>query len=217
MSESVSESVLRLNQLLPLKARQDQLSPVLKTLHRAVIQSLVMRGHPPSRAEVATLLGADDQVDAALAALGSDDLIVLSADRRDILGAYPVTSEITPHQLHVNGWQIHGICALDSLAVGPMFESRVDIRSRCRVTGETVVIKQDGERILETHPPTTRVGVRWQMPSADGAAHSLCMEMVFLQDDAAAAVWHGGDLKNHSVYPLDHAVAFGARYFRPLL
>jgi len=42
------------------------------------------------------------------------------------------------------------------------------------------------------------------------------MEMVFLQD-AAAARWHGGDLQNHSLYTLEQAVAFGARYFRPLL
>jgi mercuric reductase len=216
MSESVSQSVLRLNQLLPLKARQDRHPPTLKALHRTVIQSLVTRGRPPDRLEVAALVGVD-QVDAALALLGGDDLIVLSADRRTILGAYPVTSEITPHQLHVNGQRIYGMCALDSLAVGPMFDSQVEIHSRCRVTGEAVRIRQDGAHILEADPPTARVGVRWQTPTGDSAAHSLCMEMIFLKDAAAAAEWHGGDLQNHSVYTLEQAVAFGARYFRPLL
>jgi mercuric reductase len=43
------------------------------------------------------------------------------------------------------------------------------------------------------------------------------MEMVFLKDDAAASAWHGGDLQHHSVFTLDEAVEFGARFFNPLL
>ena len=188
---------------------------MLKTLHRTVIQSLVTRGQPPSRAEMAALAG-EGHVDAALALLGADDLIVLSADQREILGAYPVTSEITPHEMLVNGHRIYGMCALDSLAVAPMFDCRVEIRSHCRVTGAAVQVEQNGEHILEADPTTARVGVRWQPPSGS-AAHSLCMEMVFLKDNAAAVAWHGGDMRNHSVYTLEQAVVFGARYFRPLL
>ena len=84
MSESIKSSVLRLNELLPLKARQDRHASVFRALHRAVIVSLVVRGRPPSRAEIAAQVG-EMQVDAALARLGNDDLVVLSADRRDIL------------------------------------------------------------------------------------------------------------------------------------
>lgn len=215
-NESVDASVSRLNRLLPLKARQDRHSPTLKALHRMVIESLVTRGRPPDRAEVAARVGAH-QVDAALALLGNDDLIVLSADRQTILGAYPVTLEITPHALEVNGNSIHAMCALDALAVAPLFNCGVDIRSNCRMTGVAIAIRQSGERILEACPGTIRVGVRWQMPSGDSAAHSLCTEMVFLKDDDAAAEWHGDDWQNHSVYTLEQAVAFGAHYFRPLL
>jgi hypothetical protein len=43
------------------------------------------------------------------------------------------------------------------------------------------------------------------------------MEMVFLRDEAAAERWHGGDLENHSLFSIEQAAAFGARYFRPLL
>jgi mercuric reductase len=41
--------------------------------------------------------------------------------------------------------------------------------------------------------------------------------MVFLKDDATAAGWHGGDLQNHTVFTLEDAVQFGARFFIPLL
>lgn len=215
-NEPVSSSVLRLNRLLPLKARQDRHPPVLKALHRMVIEFLVTRGRPPDRAEVAARVGIH-QVDAALTLLGDDDLIVLSADRQNILGAYPVTSEATPHALEVNGHSIHAMCALDALAVAPLFGCVVDVRSRCRMTGETIVVRQGGKRILEARPATTRVGVRWQTPSDNCAAHSLCTEMVFLKDDEVANAWHGGDGQNHSLYTLEQAAAFGVHYFRPLL
>lgn len=216
MSESIKSSVLRLNDLLPLKARQDRHVPAFRALHRAVIVSLVVRGRPPSRAEIAAQVG-DMQVEAALARLGNDDLVVLSADRRNILGAYPVTSEVTPHALEVNGHSIHAMCALDALAVSPLFDCPVSIRSHCRVTGDAITIRQHGERIVDASPARVQVGVRWQAPSGDSAAHSLCTEMVFLKDVDVAAQWHGGDGHNHSLYTLEQAVAFGVDYFRPLL
>jgi hypothetical protein len=215
MTDLVDQSVLRLNQLLPLKARQDRLSSGLRELHREAIRLLVMCGRTPSREEMAESLGRD-QVDAALARLGADDLVVLSKDRREILGAYPVTTENTPHVIHVNGQTIHAMCAVDALSVAPMFDVPLTIESRCRVMESAIHIEQEGERIVEARPPTVRVGVRWQAPNGS-AAHSLCMEMVFLQDEEAACRWHGGDLENHSLFTLEQAVAFGSRFFRPLL
>ncbi|MHB1075441.1 hypothetical protein [Thiobacillus sp.] len=47
MSESIESSVLRLNELLPLKARQDRHTPAFRALHRAVIVSLVVRHRRP--------------------------------------------------------------------------------------------------------------------------------------------------------------------------
>lgn len=216
MPDTLSQAVQRLNSQLPLKDRHDRLSEPLKALHREVIKSLVMHARPLTRPEVAALVG-EGEVDAAIARLGKDDLVVLSKDQRQIVGAYPITSEATPHEVHVNGQILYAMCALDALAVSPMYEVPVEIRSRCRVSGDTVCITQDGMRIMEARPPTVRVGVRWQMPSGDHAAHSMCMEMVFLRDDATAAAWHGGDLDHHSVFTLDEAIPFGARFFKPLL
>jgi hypothetical protein len=216
MSDIVSQAIQRLSSQLPLKERQDKLSAPMKAVHREVIKSLVTRGRVPNRSEIAALTG-ENEVDAAIARLGNDDLVVLSKDRQEIVGAYPVTAESTPHEVHVGGHTIHAMCALDALSVGPMYEVPVEICSHCRVSGESVCIKQEGMRVTEATPSSVRVGVRWQIPSGDHAAHSMCMEMVFLKDEATAAIWHGGDLANHSVFTLEEATQFGAGFFRPLL
>lgn len=216
MSEVIAQAIERLNRQLPLKRRHDALEPGQRRLHRQVIESLVGRGRLPSREEMSRALGGAD-VDAAIRALGAADVAVLSADGREIVGAYPVTTEVTPHELRVNGHRIHAMCALDAVSVGPMFDVRVEIRSSCRMCATPVHIVQDGMRVLNATPAGVRVGVRWQMPCGHHAAHSMCREMVFLANDACAAAWHGGDLDRHSVFDLDDAVAFGAGNFRPLL
>jgi len=167
VSDAVAQAVRRLNQQLPLKERQDKLSAPLRALHREVLGSLVRRGRPLTRAEVAALVG-EDQVDAAIARLGDDDLVVLSQDRREIVGAYPVTAEQTPHEVHVGGHEIHAMCALDAVSVGPMYDVPVEICSRCRVSGEAICIKQQGTRILEATPLTARewTSRRWWLATA---------------------------------------------------
>lgn len=215
-SSIVDDAVERLARQLPLQARQGLLASDLRRLHQIVIESLVMQGRPPSDGEIVAVVGAD-QADAAVRRLGGDDLVVLSTDRRSIVGAYPVTTEKTPHQVRVSGHLICAMCALDAVSVAPMFGVPVEICSHCRVTGEFVCIRQDGTRVLEATPAGVRVGVRWQMPSGDHAAHSMCREMVFLRDDAAAAEWGAGDRRNHSVFTLEEAIEFGSRTFRPLL
>lgn len=216
MSRSVDEAVARLIQQFPLRRRMDELAPAYCELYRVILKSLIMRGCPPGPAEIAELVGAE-QAGAAVAALGAADLVVLSEDRHEIVGAYPVTSEQTPHALHVYGHWIHAMCALDAVAVAPMFGTRVDICSRCRITGDEVRITQDGARVLAASPAGVKVGVRWQIPGGPHAAHSMCKEMAFLKDDTAAAAWHLSDFQNHSVFTLDEAAEFGARFFKPLL
>ena len=156
-------------------------------------------------------------VDAAWQQLASRDLIVLSKDRRDPVGAYPMTTEPTPHRLIFAGRAVNAMCALDALSVTPMFGGQVEIQSTCRVTGKPVVVRQRDESILEALPAGVLVGIRWQRPSTCHAAHSMCMEMVFLGDRQAAAAWHAGDLDNHSVLTLPEAIGLGASFFQPLV
>ena len=60
------------------------------------------------------------------------------------------------------------------------------------------------------------VGVRWQQV-ASCAAHSLCLEMVFLKDDETARQWQGGDTEHVTLFTIPEAINFGAAFFRPLL
>ena len=74
----IKTAVDRLSAQLPLKVRQDRLSPALKTLHKYVLYSLVQQGRPPSPEELAQQLGKENIKD-GLQQLASDDLIVLDA------------------------------------------------------------------------------------------------------------------------------------------
>jgi mercuric reductase len=216
MTTSISNAVQRLNEQLPLKARQQALPPELASVHRATLSSLARQGRPPNREELGELLGNGD-IDAALARLANDDLVVLNPACTGIAGAYPMTTEETPHHLKVNKQPVNAMCALDSLSVGPMFDAEVEISSRCHVTGTPITLHMQGETLQEVSPsPEVHVGVRWQNPSAC-AAHSMCLEMVFLQDQTTALEWQAGDTENTSLFNLQDAIAFGAGFFTPLL
>jgi hypothetical protein len=216
MSTSTSNALQRLNSLLPLKLRQSALPSELLNLHRATLTSLTDRGRPPSREELHELLAGGD-VDAALTRLARDDLVVLNAAGNAIMGAYPMTTETTKHHLIVNKQPVNAMCALDALSVGPMFDAEVVISSNCHVTGTAINIRMLGASVLEVTPTAdVHVGVRWQNPSAC-AAHSLCLEMVFLRDRQAALEWQAGDHENTSLFNLQDAIVFGAGFFKPLL
>jgi hypothetical protein len=216
MTTSIRNAVQRLNSQLPLKLRQAALPPLLARVHRATLTSLSEQGRPLINRELNKLLEGTD-VNAALTRLANDDLVVLNADGTGIVGAYPMTTEATAHHLRINNQPINAMCALDALSVGPMFNAEVEINSRCHVTGTEIFIHMKGETLLEVSPsPEVHVGVRWQNPTAC-AAHSMCLEMVFLKDQPTALEWQAGDTENISLFNLEDAIAFGAGFFTPLL
>ena len=212
----IKQAVDRLNTQLPLKARQDELDSELKALHQAVLYSLINSGRPPALDEVSRLVG-EKNIDGALQRLATDDLVVLDAAGKHIVGAYPVTIEKTPHCIAVNGKNIFAMCALDAVSVAPLFDTKVEIESHCYVTQEPIAIVMQGEEVRKVQPsPGIRVGVRWQMPSG-AAAHSMCLQMVFLINKHVAREWQHGDTANKSVFDLPQAVEFGRQFFAPLL
>ncbi|MGD8999432.1 MAG: organomercurial lyase [Granulosicoccaceae bacterium] len=213
---TIQTAVERLNTQLPLKARQNRLTPALKAAHQKVLTSLVEQGRPPRDDELKSVLGEASLAD-SLHRLGADDLVVLDAQGKHVLGAYPVTSEQTPHKITVNGHIIHAMCALDAVSVAPMFNTAVSIASSCHVTHTPVTIQMQGSDILEASPSAeVTVGIRWQIPAAV-AAHSMCMAMVFLKDRQTAEAWQDGDTENISLFSLPEAVAFGEAFFLPLM
>jgi hypothetical protein len=208
MPTAVDGALERLNRRLPLAQRQSALPPAFAAAHRAILRSLFETGQTP-----------DPQTlpEGALARLMADDLAVVSADGARILGAYPMTTERTPHRLVLPGRTVQAMCAVDALSVGAMYGGPVEIESKCRVTKEPVRVTMDGPRVLSASPQGVLVGVRWDKESGVPAAHSLCMEMVFLRDREAARQWSGGDPESHTVLSLEEGAEFGARFFTPLV
>jgi len=212
---NISDALARLNRLLPLKERQDRLDPPLRALHREILRSFAERGCPPSRGQIAAHT-AKNGVDTALRRLAEDDLIVLSADRRLVTGAYPFTLEQRAHRVTIGSVTVHAMCALDALSVAPMLEIRTRVNSACHVSAAPVEIVMQADKLVSAGPEHPCLGIRWQGTSGC-AAHSLCMQMVFLADAATAEAWRRKDRSNTSVFDLPAAVEFGARFFRPLL
>jgi mercuric reductase len=208
VASHVDAALERLNRRLPLAGRQQALPPEYAAAHRAVLRSLYEKGQAPDPATLP---------EGALARLGADDLVVVSTDGTRILGAYPMTTEPTPHRLILPGCTVQAMCAVDALSVSAMFGGAVEIESKCRVTGDPVRVKMNRETIVSASPEGVLVGVRWDKGCCGAAAHSLCVEMVFLRDEAAARHWSGGDVEAHTVLSLAEGAEFGARFFTPLV
>jgi hypothetical protein len=216
MKDKVQLAVDRLGNQLPLQSRQRALPEAYAEVHRQTLRSLASLGRPLDRDEIAALLPSGN-VDEALSRLGDDDLVVLDADRRKAVGAYPMTTEDTPHHLEVDGVRVNAMCALDALAVAPMYGSRVEVDSRCHVTGAPIHLEIEGERIAAATPSDgVRVGIAWQKPCGH-AAHSMCREMVFLIDEQTAHDWQGEDTESKSLFTLGEALDFAGRFFKPLV
>jgi mercuric reductase len=176
----------RLEDQLPLRWRQRDLPEELADAHRLILHSFATTGRPPGL----DVIGRAAELDGAAVVdrLSSDDLIV-EADGR-IEGAYPFSLEPTPHVLSIGGFQVYAMCALDAVAVAPVFGLEVVTASRCAVTDAPIRVHQHGAMVETFKPTDLRVGVRWQQP--DGcAAHSMCRDMVFLSDLDTAERWRG--------------------------
>jgi len=212
----IKEAVHRLNTLLPLKARQDKLPVTLKNLHQKVLLTLVEQGRQLTHDEIKTVIGNDNIIE-SVQRLGSDDLVVLGNDKQQIVGAYPVTTEVTSHKITVHKHTIYAMCALDAVSVAPVFNADVVINSVCHISQTPIRIKMIGCDVIEAQPSMdVMIGIRWQNPTSV-AAHSLCMEMVFLKDRKTAENWKKSDTNTISIFTLNESVAFGKAYFLPLL
>jgi hypothetical protein len=150
--------------------------------------------------------------------LQSNDMVVFGQDGEPV-GAYPFTMEEREHNIHVNGHQVYAMCALDALAVSPMFNMDTEINSECRVTGEPVHIHQSGQTIKNlAEVGDVYFGIVWG--AADGSfccADSLCTEMIFLRDEDIARQWLDDDPENREIFTLPESVTFAARFFVPLV
>ena len=215
MSNKLENALKRLNSILPLQENQDKCDPKVKELHQQMLRSFVNRGRILTREEMAQWVS---DVPTAEAVLSKRDMVTF-AESGEPLGAYPFTMSERAHAVQVNGYQVHAMCALDALAIGPMFEEATCIMSQCGVTGDPVRIQMSGETIQNLDEVrNVHVGIAWGAADVDSCcADSLCMEMIFLRDHATAQTWLAEGSGDREVFTLQEAVQFSSRFFTPLL
>ncbi len=213
--QAVRQALERLQGLLPLVKRLSRQALAARRVHRAILGEFARCGRTPERDTLAQLTQ-PECLDDVLASLGDADLIVRTP-RGGVTGAYPFTLERTPHLLTLPGATVNAMCAVDALAVAPVFDCEVAIASSCTVTGVPIAVRQRGDRVLAVSPAQQlHVGIGWRQPHAC-AANTLCREMVFLRDHAVATAWQETDQECRTVYSLGEAIALGAAFFSPLL
>ncbi len=215
MQMKIDTALTRLISLLPLKDNQDKCSPEVKKLHQAILRSFVEKGRILNRGEMAEYT---DDVDNAITTLKNYDMVVV-ADNGEVIGAYPLTMEQRVHAVQVNNHTVYAMCALDALAVSPMFGMDTEITSQCRVTQDSIFIKQSKKTITNLNETgDVHFGIIWAAASEDGVvANTLCLDMIFLKDKEIAQQWLAEDSANREVFTLEEAVEFSARFFVPLM
>jgi len=215
MTRKLEKALNRLKSVLPLKERQDTCSKRIKQLHQQILHSFVDKGRILTREEIEQhVIDLED----AISILKEKDMVVFSEDGNPV-GAYPFTMQEREHVVRVNGHQVYAMCALDALAVSPMFKMKTQITSRCRISGDRISIQLSGRKIENLDDASDiHFGIIWGAANADSCcADSLCMEMMFLRDNGIAEQWLADDPDNREVFTLQEAIEFGDLFFAPLV
>ena len=199
----IPAEVARLETNFPLPARRRRLPADARDAHRSILMSYVTTGTPT--------IDLDTHLVEALAA---HDLIVV--EDGCIVGAYPFSTRPTGHHLLIDQTiEVDAMCAIDAIAVAPVFGVSTEVRSSCAQSGRQLQISQDPHAAPKAEPNSVHLGIRWQVP-VGSASTSMCREMVFLADAENATAWaaSGGEA---SVYDLNEGVEFASLLFDHLV
>jgi len=214
MGAKVQRAVDRLNKILPLAERQKKLSGELAGVYRLILNSYVELGRTLNKSEIA---GHVDNIEEAINVLRDNDMVVFDQNDEPV-GAYPFTMEQREHKVEVNGYTVHSMCALDALAISPMFDIGTHIDSICHVSGEHISIDQLDQAVLNMDEnKNLHFGINWNSATNNCCATSLCTEMIFLKDKETATTWLSQDAESRVVFTLNEAIDFGTRFFKPLV
>ncbi len=214
MNAKVTNAVKHLNKILPLHERQMKLSPECANVYQLILKSYVQQGRSLTKDEIA---GHVENVDEVIDVLRSNDMVVFDSNDEPV-GAYPFTMEPRVHKILLNGHTIHSMCALDALAISPMFKVKTHIESQCHVTGDRISIDQLNQEVLnKSENEALHFGLNWNSAANNCCATSLCTEMIFLKDKEIAETWLAEDPKNREIFTLDAAIDFSTQFFKPLV
>lgn len=202
---NINEALGKLNELLPLVSRQHALPLAHRSIHQKILYSLANHG------------AIDFPVEShILESLENNDLVVLDKDTKRVIGAYPFSLNKTEHQVFNEDINFYAMCAFDAVAIAPVFELNINIKSRCHVTHNEIKIQQHCNEVIELYPSKDiYIGILWQS-AGSCAADSLCTKMIFLKDHETAQSWKAGSASK-SIFPVNNAIDFAIQYFKPLL
>lgn len=214
MNTKVINAVDRLNKILPLSMNLQNLDRDLADVYLNILRSYVEQGASLNKNAIAMQV---ENIDEAIKVLKENDMVVFDDDDEPI-GAYPFTMEQREHEVAVNDHKVHCMCALDALAVSPMFDKETTINSICHVTGEPVSIQQRNREIINSDDiEDVYFGLSWNSAANNCCATSLCTEMIFLKGQQVADQWLAEDAENREIFNLSDAVDFAAGFFVPLM
>ena len=214
MNIKVNNAVEHLNKILPLAERQKKLSPELNNVYKKILNSYVELGRTLNKTEIAQYV---DNVDEAIDTLRNNDMVVFDSNDEPT-GAYPFTMEQREHKVKINNHLVYSMCALDALAISPMFNLKTQIESSCFVSAEKILIEQlDQQVINKEENKELHFGINWNSAANNCCASSLCTEMIFLKDLKIANKWYVEDKGNREIFNLDEAIDFASQFFKPLL
>jgi len=211
MSVKIQNALSRLNSILPLSAQQQTLDRAALFIHKKILHSFVESGSMLSRDDIITLA---DNADAIITKLVAKDLITID-QHNNLIGAYPFTMDQRSHRVTVNGFTVHAMCALDALAISPMFTLPTTIESQCDISKSTVHIKQHC-LFFQNEPKIHDVyfAINWNATSnTQCCANSLCTEMVFIKGHNRAEQWLAKDGHQREVFTLQEAVELASDFF----
>ncbi len=214
MNIKVQNAVDHLNKILPLAKRQQQLSPEIANVYQKILKSYVELGRSLNKKEIAEYV---DNLDETISTLRNNDMVVFDSNNEPV-GAYPFTMEQRDHKVKVNDFPVHSMCALDALAISPMFNLKTHIDSSCHVSGESISIDQlDQEVLNKDKNSNVHFGINWNSAANNCCATSLCTEMIFLKNEEIANQWFSEVTDNREIFTIDEAMEFASAFFRPLI
>lgn len=212
MSGKVEHGIEKLDSILPLLSGIQSLDSEAAALYCRLLKSYVEKGRTLTKEEVNQYPGNAEKF---LKEIVSRKLITIDGNGA-VNGAYPFVSELREHRVTINNKNVSCMCALDALAVSPMFSLPTVIDSQCRITGNEIYLEQDGVS-MQSGSLDAWFGIDWGAASSKTTCSaSLCMEMIFLENEIVAKSWVTESLSTREIFDLSSAVEFAAGFFVPI-
>ena len=214
MSSKIENAVDHLKKISPLADRRKNLNKETARVYQMILSSYIEQGRTLNKSEISEHV---ENIDEVINTLRINDMVVFDANDEPV-GAYPFSMEKRAHKVKVNGYTVHAMCALDALAISPMFKLQTHIDSRCAVSGDCISIDQLDQEVLNSRENAgVHFGINWNSAANNCCATSLCNEMIFLKNNHIADSWHGEDAHNREIFTLNEAIDFASQFFTPLI